>query len=274
MSCLVDVNHPVLQSESKTVFTDIASALNVDAKKFVTENQEELVKLFVDEDNLEQMHFNTLHILLSISPEELLTLFMKYLRESLSNNSFVNVTSDEIGIMNTPDGEAYNRSVYASAKAANQKEVNVKRESKAYSYKEQKIEMELREEMKKKKKGAAEKDKAPELNQKQKEQLQIILNEEKEVRTRLKALDQLLSKSTMIMNACLDLDATHLKFYYLDLLAMLVPLCSSKLAAPRAIPAYLKLSQSICRGELKYIGKSYCQMSFRNYSIRKLFGLI
>merc|ERR1739838_633254 len=96
--------------------------------------------------SLEPMHFNTLKLLLSILPDELLTGFMDYLSANLQNDLFVNVTSDEIGILNTADGDVYNQSVYESAKNADKKVANVKRESKAYSYKEQKIEMELREE--------------------------------------------------------------------------------------------------------------------------------
>ena len=254
MSCLVEVNHPTLLKESKAILKNMANALSIDITRFIAERKDELAKIFLDKEDFELMHFNTLTTLLTILPDELLIIFMNYLRDSLRNESLVNVTSDEIGVLNTPEGEVYNQKVYESAKVGEQKQVNVKRESKAYSYKEQKIEMELREELKKKDNNKQQQ-KHPELTQKQKEQLQIIISEEKETRNRLKKLEKLLAKDSMILNACIGTDPSHLKFYYLDLMAMLLRLGTSLLAAPFVIPPYLKLSQCIFKGENKYIGK-------------------
>merc|ERR1711973_190029 len=107
--------------------------------------------IFLKREELEEMHCNSLASLLMFLPEEMLTVFMKHLQDSLANPALCNVTADEMGILNTPEGEAYNQKIFESAKAVDQKQANVKRESKAYSYKEQKIEMELREELNKKK---------------------------------------------------------------------------------------------------------------------------
>lgn len=92
------------------------------------------------------------------------------------------------------------------------------------------------------------------MTQKQKEQLQIIMNEEKEIRDRLRTLEKGLIKDSLILNACLDLDSSHLKFYYHELITTLLHLCSSIFAAPHIIPLYLKLSQCIFRGELRNVG--------------------
>ena len=63
---------------------------------------------------------------------------------------------------------------------------NIKRESKAYSYKEQMEELELRKELeaKKKQKGLVEEDLTP----KQKEAMKIQLEKESAIRARLKSV--------------------------------------------------------------------------------------
>ena len=73
--------------------------------------QDQLVALFLQRDQLEEMYCNCLTALLQCLPEELLTVFMKHLQTSLAGPELVNVTQDEMGILNTPEGEAYNQKV-------------------------------------------------------------------------------------------------------------------------------------------------------------------
>lgn len=62
---------------------------------------------------------------------------------------------------------------------------NMKRESKAYSFKEQQEEMQLRKELEEKKKKAG-KIKAPEYSEKQKEAIRLELEKESVIRNKLK----------------------------------------------------------------------------------------
>lgn len=83
--------------------------------------------------------------------------------------------------MQTPAGELFDKSIIQSAQQDSIKKANMKRENKAYSFKEQIIELELKEEIKKKK-GIKEE---VQLTSKQKEMLQAQMDKEAQIRRRL-----------------------------------------------------------------------------------------
>eukprot|EP00061_Rhincodon_typus_P012769 g38697.t1 len=98
------------------------------------------------------------------------------------NSDFRQVTNEEYEIMLVPDGELYDKSLIQMAQQETTKKANLKRENKAYSFKEQIIDMELKEEIKKKK---GLKDEV-QLSNKQKEILQCQLEKESLIRKRLR----------------------------------------------------------------------------------------
>ena len=58
------------------------------------------------------MHVNTLTNLMKISPQALVPSFMAMIKENFRKPALTMVTQREYSIMQTPDGEAFNQSVY------------------------------------------------------------------------------------------------------------------------------------------------------------------
>lgn len=58
------------------------------------------------------MNENLLQTLLSLHPDAMLTILINQVKACLTNPDVCNVTYDEYQIMNTPDGEAYDQSVF------------------------------------------------------------------------------------------------------------------------------------------------------------------
>jgi len=58
------------------------------------------------------MHINTIKNLLHTSPESLVPAMMSTIKENFRKPALVNVTKREYGIMCTPEGEAYDQTVF------------------------------------------------------------------------------------------------------------------------------------------------------------------
>lgn len=115
--------------------------------------------------------FNCLTTLCELAPSYSIPVVTDRVMRGLKDDRLMQVTQTEVDIMNTPEGQLYNKSIIArflvvcneqrqwlyfciwcSAKAsASASEQNIKRESKAYSYEEQQWDRQLREELQQKK---------------------------------------------------------------------------------------------------------------------------
>ncbi|KAG5840714.1 hypothetical protein ANANG_G00191620 [Anguilla anguilla] len=128
---------------------------------------------------------NAVGALSVLSPCKLLPRVTERVTEWLRNPALNQVTREEYAIMLTPEGELHDKSIIQSAQQESTKIGNLKRENKAYSFKEQIIELELQQEIKKKK-GIKEE---LQLTSKQKELMQNQLEKEGAIRKRLLGLD-------------------------------------------------------------------------------------
>lgn len=124
---------------------------------------------------------NAMGSLSILSPDRVLPQLISTITASVQNPALYLVTREEFSIMQTPAGELFDKSIIQSAQQDSIKKANMKRENKAYSFKEQIIEMELKEEIKKKK-GIKEE---VQLTSKQKEMLQAQMDKEAQIRRRL-----------------------------------------------------------------------------------------
>ncbi|KAL7986757.1 hypothetical protein Chor_013040 [Crotalus horridus] len=109
--------------------------------------------------------------------------------------------------------------------------------NKAYSFKEQIIELELKEEIKKKK-GIKEE---IQLTSKQKEMLTAQLEKESQMRKQLKELDTELESTLGLFDAVLKRNPPSLSQYIPALVSCFLPLLKSPLAAPRIKAPFLSL---------------------------------
>ena len=89
--------------------------------------------------------------LISINPDIVVPSVVKILREGLKKSN-IHVTVDDYETSLTPDGELFDKRVLEAIQNEKDSTMNMKRESKAYSYKEQMEELALRKEIEEKRK--------------------------------------------------------------------------------------------------------------------------
>ncbi|EMP24440.1 Translational activator GCN1 [Chelonia mydas] len=146
---------------------------------------------------------NAVGSLSALSPRKVLPQLISTISASMENPALRHVTREEFAIMQTPEGELFDKSIIQSAQQDSMKKANMKRENKAYSFKEQIIELELKEEIKKKK-GIKEE---VQLTTKQKELLHAQLEKESQIRKQLKEASTLVSHVTLrLMKPACELD--------------------------------------------------------------------
>ncbi|CAB1319637.1 unnamed protein product [Coregonus sp. 'balchen'] len=174
-------------------------AMDILADEFIDKNLDDILPRLLQANTDNQAIRNAVGALSGLSPIKLLPRVMEHVTQWLSNPALRQVTREEYAIMFTPEGELYDKSIIQSAQQESTKKGNMKRENKAYSYKEQIIELELQEEIKKKK---GIKDEL-QLTSKQKEMMQAQLEKESSIRKRLQGLDMELQCAVGLLEATL-----------------------------------------------------------------------
>ncbi|KAJ4944183.1 hypothetical protein JOQ06_012728, partial [Pogonophryne albipinna] len=181
---------------------------------------------------------NAVGALCGLSPTKVLPRVMSHVIEGLTRPALLHVTREEYAIMLTPEGELYDNSIIQSASKETTKKGNMKRENKAYSYKEQIIELELQAELNKKK-GIKEE---LQLSSKQKEMIQAQQDREASIRKRLQLLDSDLQSAVGLLEAALIEKPSEITMELPAVLQVLLPLLPSPLAAPRLLRVYLDIA--------------------------------
>ena len=136
-----------------------------------------------------------------------------------------NVTKEKFDIMNLADSELYDKSLIESAIKQIQDasgQTNLKKESKAYSYKEQLAELELRKELEAKSGGRKKVEEVKyslteiraKMSKKQQEQLDIQIAREKAIREEMKRLEAIVRKSTIILIKIIEGNLDDSKNYF------------------------------------------------------------
>uniref|UniRef100_A0A8C5CDD9 GCN1 activator of EIF2AK4 n=1 Tax=Gadus morhua TaxID=8049 RepID=A0A8C5CDD9_GADMO len=165
---------------------------------------------------------NAVGALSTLSPTKLLPRVMEQVIEWLTRWSF---------------GELYDKSIVQSAQQESTKKGSIKRENKAYSYKEQIFELELQEEIRKKK---GLKDEV-QLSSKQKEMIQAQVERESTIRKRLQGLDVELQCAVGLLDAVLKEGPPQIVWQLPSVLQALMPLLQSPLASPRIRRVFLDI---------------------------------
>uniref|UniRef100_A0A8C7AYU9 GCN1 activator of EIF2AK4 n=1 Tax=Neovison vison TaxID=452646 RepID=A0A8C7AYU9_NEOVI len=206
-----------------------------------------------------QSSMNAMGSLSILSPDQVLPQLISTITASVQNPALRQVTREEFAIMQTPAGELYDKSIIQSAQQDSIKKANMKRENKAYSFKEQIIELELKEEIKKKK-GIKEE---VQLTSKQKEMLQAQLDKEAQIRRRLQELDGELEAALGLLDTILAKNPSGLTQYIPVLVDSFLPLLKSPLAAPRIKNPFLSLAACVMPPRLKALGTLVSHVTLR-----------
>ncbi|XP_075070961.1 stalled ribosome sensor GCN1 [Mixophyes fleayi] len=256
---LILANHPLVASAYRDLWVDLLYKMKIDAAEFINKYFEEFLPRITSNATRNQAVLNAAGTLARISPDRVLPRLMGIITESLQNPVLCQVTREEYAIMQTPEGELYDKSILQSAQQDSLKKANMKRENKAYSFKEQIIELELKEEIKKKK-GIKEE---LQLTSKQKEMLQAQAEKESQIRKRLLELDVDLENTIRLLDSILQQRPYGLSQHIPALTSSFLPLLRSPLAAPRIHAPFVHFADTVMPTHLKTFGKLVAHISLR-----------
>ncbi|KAM9858158.1 stalled ribosome sensor GCN1 [Aulostomus maculatus] len=249
MEILIVAHHPSVVAARRGLWSILLSSMNIKAKEFIEKNLEAILPHLLEVNADNQAVKNAVGALSGLSPDKLLPRVISHVSKGFSQPALLHVTREEYAIMLTPEGELYDTSIIQSAQKESTKKANMKRENKAYSYKEQIIELELQEELKRKK---GIKDEV-QLTTKQKEMMQVQLEKEASIRKRLQELDMELQSVVGLLEAALIERPRQITKELPAVLHVLMPLLQSPLAAPRIQRVFLDMGVCLLPQHLNYL---------------------
>nr|XP_017516713.2 eIF-2-alpha kinase activator GCN1 isoform X1 [Manis javanica] len=256
---LIISHHPSLVAVQSGLWSALLARMKIDPEAFITRHLDQIIPRITTQIPLNQSSMNAMGSLSILSPDRVLPQLISTITASVQNPALCQVTREEFAIMQTPAGELYDKSIIQSAQQDSTKKANMKRENKAYSFKEQIIELELKEEIKKKK-GIKEE---VQLTSKQKEMLQAQLDKEAQIRRRLQELDSELEAALGLLDAILAKNPSGLTQYIPVLVDSFLPLLKSPLAAPRIKNPFLSLAACVMPPRLKALGTLVSHVTLR-----------
>uniref|UniRef100_A0A8D0DC90 GCN1 activator of EIF2AK4 n=1 Tax=Sander lucioperca TaxID=283035 RepID=A0A8D0DC90_SANLU len=210
MEILIVTHHPSIVGARSGLWPFLLLSMNIKAEEFIEKNLEAILPHLLEVNADNQAVKNAVGALSGLSPNKLLPRVISH----VTSPSTVNLFTQQ-----------------------HTKKANIKRENKAYSYKEQIIELELQEELKKKK-GIKEE---LQLTSKQKEMMQIQLEKEAAIRKRLQVLDVELQGVVGLLEATLKERPPQITRELPAVLQVLIPLLQSPLAAPSIQQVFLDI---------------------------------
>ncbi|KAK1328698.1 hypothetical protein QTO34_012273 [Cnephaeus nilssonii] len=256
---LIISHHPSLVAVQSGLWPALLARMKIDPEAFITRHLDQIIPRITTQSPLNQSSMNAMGSLSLLSPDRVLPQLISTITASVQNPALHQVTREEFAIMQTPAGELYDKSIIQSAQQDSIKKANMKRENKAYSFKEQIIELELKEEIKKKK-GIKEE---VQLTSKQKEMLQAQLDKEAQIRRRLQELDGELEAALGLLDTILAKNPSGLTQYIPVLVESFLPLLKSPLAAPRIKNPFLSLAACVMPPRLKALGTLVSHVTLR-----------
>nr|XP_055023389.1 eIF-2-alpha kinase activator GCN1 [Misgurnus anguillicaudatus] len=259
LDILIVTHHPSVVTVRSEAWPYLLSKMKIDPACFIDKHLDIILPRLLEANADNQAVQNAVGSLSVLSPAKLLPRVMDHVTQRLSNPALSQVTRQEYAIMQTPEGELYDKSIIMSAQQESTKKGNIKRENKAYSFKEQIIELELQEEIKKKK-GIKEE---IQLTSKQKEMMQNQLEKESSIRKRLQELDVELQCAIGLLEAALDRRPSLIWMHLPRVVQVLLPLLQSPLAAARVKQMFLNTGVCLMPKELNYLAVLVGQVTLR-----------
>uniref|UniRef100_A0A8V5HHI1 Uncharacterized protein n=1 Tax=Melopsittacus undulatus TaxID=13146 RepID=A0A8V5HHI1_MELUD len=259
LEMLLVSHHPSVVAVQPGLWPTLLIKMKIDPKDFITKHLNDILPRITAYTAENQSSMNAVGSLALLSPGRVLPQLISTISASMENPALCQVTREEFAIMKTPEGELYDKSIIQSAQQDSMKKANMKRENKAYSFKEQIIELELKEEIKKKK---GIKDEV-QLTSKQKELMHAQLERESQIRKRLKELDNELETALGLLGAVIKRKPPGLTQYIPALISSFLPLFRSPLAAPRIKEPFLSLASCVMPAQLKTFGTLVSHVTLR-----------
>ncbi|XP_052737701.1 eIF-2-alpha kinase activator GCN1 [Bicyclus anynana] len=235
-------HHPLVEALNNKSWTKLVAYLRLDAGRLVARHLAQLEQLYITDFDCTETARNVVSTLVRCSPASAGGAAAGAVLDALQRPDLLQVTRDDYFVYLTPPGHLYDKSVVPGIEENREK--NLKRESKAYSYKEQLEEQQLRREIDEKRRKEGKLKEAP-LSAKQKEAMKAQLAKESVIRERLTELYSGVEKAVQLLEATargspLALGVSARRVVRAVLLALRSPL-----AAPRVAPAHLRLRRAL-----------------------------
>ena len=144
LALLAPTHHPALLTADPRLWTRLTVRLGLTTSDVLGKNKTKILSLV--DDLIEKkpaVGQEIVKTLTCLAPAVIMPHVVKLTSASLSSQELLQVSVEEFLIYQTPAGELYDKAAVENLKSDNQNK-NVKRENKAYSYKEQMEEIELR----------------------------------------------------------------------------------------------------------------------------------
>ncbi|KAK0174572.1 hypothetical protein PV327_010330 [Microctonus hyperodae] len=217
---LIPSHHPIIVKCQPNLWSKICKNANLTPDKFIELYKNELSTIFIDNYKSTISYENALATIVYYAPDILFPSLIHNIKNNLDNSEICN---DDNDILNS---------------------MNMKRESKAYSFKEQQEELQLRREMyeKRKKEGKIKEQK---LTPKQEEALKAQTVRESIIKKRLAELFNKITVAISMINGLKRGNSIHLSYYLCDLLPPILKNLSSPLAAPTLSQLFIDLRNII-----------------------------
>ncbi|KAL9698248.1 hypothetical protein quinque_001689 [Culex quinquefasciatus] len=252
LNALLPAHHPATVSVQSDLWESILRRFELDGKYFISMNAAHIKEVFFNKYKATPMYENTLATLSAISPEVILPVLVKNVTDHLNNARMGNVTDEEYFTYLTPDGELYDKSVIPNSDEQTNT-AHLKRENKAYSYKEQVEELALRREIEEKRRKEG-KSKPPQLTPKQKEAIEKQTEKERAIKARLRELADIITTLISQIEGAIKGTPRQLSLFFPTLLPAILRVFSSPLAAPSMVKLYLRLMDT-CFGVESGLGE-------------------
>ncbi|XP_031350613.1 eIF-2-alpha kinase activator GCN1-like [Photinus pyralis] len=231
-------------------------------KEFISQKLNPLKKMLVDDYVATPYYENALATVVKTNGREILRYLLRRLKEKLYNPNVRQITKDEYFTYLTPEGELYDKSVLPLPEDQKDEASNMKRESKAYSYKEQLEEMQLRRELEEKKRREG-KIKVPQYSAKQ---LEVIKNQkikEQGIREKLTELNTVITNYVSMIRAASNGNPIEFSLYSKDLLPLILQNMHSPLSAPHLTKLYVDLHEVFFKKDLSGLGDLVAHVTLR-----------
>ncbi|XP_063969205.1 stalled ribosome sensor GCN1-like [Lytechinus pictus] len=259
-SLLIDAHHPIIAAAKPSLWGDLVSGLIPDLSAFISECQGDILSLLMEKEKASEAAQNAMKSLAFIAPQHILPPFINQFISCLGNPGFVGITLEEFAMYRTPEGVLYDQSVIEK-NAEKLDKGSMKRENKAYSYKEQLMEIELREEIEREraKKGIKTEVK---LTKKQEEAKKLQLAKERDIRKKLQELNDEIEPAAKLLVAAIKGNPYGLRKHIPTLINNLFTLSDSPIASQYLAEVYLALADCAFEADQRTLGDivSYCTL--------------
>ncbi|CAG9783453.1 unnamed protein product [Diatraea saccharalis] len=242
LAALPCCHHPLVAAIQRRAWQRQCSRLRQDPHKLVGLYAATLKDTYIIPYTPNQTSWNVVRTLVEWNSEAIAGAALQVALDALLEPALLRVTRDEYFTYLTPPGELYDKSAVPGNEDS--KEMNLKRESKAYSYKEQLEELQLRRELEDKKRKEGKIKEVP-LTSKQKEAIKAQLAKESAIRERLSALNARVVAGTDLISAIAVASPRALGTRARVLVPALLAATRSPLAAPALLPAILALRPAL-----------------------------